>query len=270
MSSRSASKFRMENLFPGVVAYVLLSALSLSAQGKQLFKGQIAACTCAPPGDHKGILTAPGSTPYCPPPCMNTGTMYVLSNSVNQYVFQFDKQDFPRTYAGQNVYVIGTLDRPTGTIHVNNIVPDISPIIRRAKTVSLVCDACPRAMSKAKPAAFEELSNWGRFTVASNPKSADLIFLFSANRYLGDFVTRDGPDTRPVHIETIYMNVLDPHSGISLWGDSLREGSWFVASATKDLIGELRELMEAGEDPAEQKLFLARHWAVKVDKNSGK
>jgi hypothetical protein len=270
MPCSSASKFGMEKLFSGVIACVLFSALSLSAQGQQLFKGQITSCTCAPPGDHTGTPTGKGSTPYCPPPCTNSGGKYVLSNAANQFVFQFDNQDFPRTYAGQHVYVIGTLDRPTGTIHINNIVPDVSPIIRRAKTVSIVCDACPRAMSKAKPAALEELLNWERFTVVSDPKTADLIFLFSANRYLGDYLTRDGPDTRPVHIEITYRNIIDPHTGLSLWGDSEREGSWFVVSATKDLINELRELMEAGDNPAERKLFLARHWVVKVDRNSVK
>ena len=56
----------------------------------------------------------------------------------------------------------------------------------------------------------------------ANRRKADLIFLFSANSYLGDYGTRDGPDTRPVHVDITFMNVVDPHTGESLWGDSRR------------------------------------------------
>jgi hypothetical protein len=83
-------------------------------------------------------------------------------------------------------------------------------------------------------------------------------------------LTRDGPDTRPVHVETAYMNVLDPRTGENLWGDSERQGSWFVAEATKDLVDELRELLEADENPAQRQLLLKRHWVSRVAPDSEK
>jgi len=77
-----------------------------------------------------------------------------------------------------------------------------------------------------------------------NPKQADLIFMFSANPYLGDYLTRKGPDTRPVRIDSTILTVIDPHTGEELWSDSRHWGSWRVAGATKDLIQELRGEME--------------------------
>jgi hypothetical protein len=194
----------------------------------------------------------------------------VLVDAKAKLAYSFDKQDLPRTYASQQVYVIGTLDKTKGTIRVHNMIPDVVPKIKRAKTVVIVCDACPRGMAKAKQAAFEEVLDWKRLTIVPDPKHADLIFLFSANRYLGDYITRDGPDTRPVHVEITYFNVLDPRTGQSLWGDYERVGSWFVGSATKDLIKELREIMEADVDPAERDAFLKRNHIFKIATDTGK
>ncbi len=212
-----------------------------------------------------GTTTAP-----CPPPCVNAGVKYLLSDPRNKATYQFDNQNFARVYAAVNVYVIGRLNGTSGTIHVENIIPDLPPIVRRAKTVSIVCDACPRGMAKARPAALEQLTVWKRYKVVPDPKSADLIFLFSANRYLGDYLTRDGPDPRPVHIDITYMNVVDPRSGQNLWGDYERLGSWFVGSATKDLIDEFRELLEADDSPAERQLFMKRYRIPKAPTDTGK
>jgi len=254
----------------GIAVCTLFSAPSLFAQGEQVFKGQITQCSCAAPDEHAAMPDKDRTLQPCAPPCANAGGQYVLSGANNKVAFHFDKQDFPRAFAGEYVFVIGTLDRESGTIRVKNIVPDLPSQIRRAKTVSIVCDACPRGMAKARRAALEELMVWKRFTVVPDPKMADLIFLFSANRYLGDYVTRDGPDTRPVHVETTYMNVVDPHTGENLWGDYEREGSWFVGSATKDLIAELREILEVEQSQAERHAFLIRHEIPKVPTDLGK
>ena len=85
--------------------------------------------------------------------------------------------------------------------------------------------------------------SWGRFQLVESPRGADLVFLFSGNPYLGDYLTRDGPDTRPVFIESTIMTVIDANTGGALWTDSRRWGSWRVAGATKDLIDELKDLM---------------------------
>lgn len=270
MSCRLGARLRIITVFLGVAVCVAFSAPGLFAQGEQVFQGQITQCSCGGQDDHAAAPNNGGTATRCPPPCANGDIKYVLGNIKNRVAYQFDKQDFPRIFAAQNVLVVGTLDNATGTIHVNNIVQDLPPKIKRAKTISIICDACPRGMAKAKGAAFQELTAWKRFTIVPDPKKADLVFLFSANRYLGDLVTRDGPDTRVVHVESTYMNVIDPLTGESLWGDSERVGSWFTASATRDLIDELREWMEADASLGERKLFLKRHWIIKAAVNTGK
>ena len=90
-------------------------------------------------------------------------------------------------------------------------------------------------MAAAWLAAFRALADWGRFDILPDPKKADLIFLFSANPYLGDYGTRDGPDARPVSVDITYMDVVDPHTGESFWDGSRRLGSWFVTQGDERL-----------------------------------
>jgi hypothetical protein len=115
-------------------------------------------------------------------------------------------------------------------------------------------------MANAWAAAFQALTEWGRFDVTPDPKKADLIFLFAANPYEGDYLTRDGPDMRPVFIKTTYMSVIDAGTGRNLWSDSRQWGSWFVSEATRDLFIEFKEQVAVGESQEERILFL-------VDKN---
>lgn len=99
-------------------------------------------------------------------------------------------------------------------------------------------------MAVAEGRALHELQLWGRFQIVYQRDEADLVFLFSANEYLGDYLTRDGPDKRPVSVDFTIMTVVDPRTGESLWSDSRRWGSWRVDHATKELIAELREQIE--------------------------
>ena len=116
--------------------------------------------------------------------------------------------------------------------------------ILRSDTVYIDCKACPRALANAGKTANLELRDWGRFRVVDDPRYADLVFMYSGNPYLGDYITRDGPDTRPVHIETTFMTIIDPKTGDGLWMDARKWGSLRVSGATKDLIEELRHQME--------------------------
>jgi hypothetical protein len=175
------------------------------------------------------------------------GDKYVLFNPENKTFYQFDGHKKPKNFVGANVVVIGDLNEATGTIHADNIFRALPPKVTQAKSVYIDCDACPRGMAAAWQAAFQGLSDWGRFDIVPDPKKADLIFLFSANPYLGDYVTRDGPDKRPVFIKITYMDVVDPHTGASLWADTREWGSWRVASATEDLIVELKHQWEIEE-----------------------
>ena len=268
MSSTSAARWRIGMLILAAAACVLFNAAGLFAEDEQMFEGQITYCTCTAPDGHAAAPDNAGTAVRCPPPCTNVGPSYVLLDAKNRVAYQLDGQSLLKPFAAQDVFVIGTLNG--GTIHVANIVRDLPPKIKRATTVAIVCDACPRGMAKARKAAFEQLTVWNRFAVVPDPKKADLIFLFSANRYLGDYVTRDGPDKRPVSVATTYMNVVDPRTGVSLWGDSERFGSWFVATATKDLIDELREQLEADVNPVERQSFLKRYKIPKTATDTGK
>jgi hypothetical protein len=119
----------------------------------------------------------------------------------------------------------------------------ISAKIMQANSVYVDCD-CPRGLAAAREEALQQLHGWGRFQIAQNRRETDLVLLFSGNPYLGDYITRDGPDTRNVSIESTILTVIDPNTGESLWTDSRRWGSWRVKGATKDLLTELREQME--------------------------
>ena len=116
--------------------------------------------------------------------------------------------------------------------------------LMQASSVYIDC-VCPRALAAAREKALEQLLDWGRFRLVESPHAADLVFLFSGNPYLGDYLTRDGPDKRPVFIESTIMTVIDANTGKALWTDYRRWGSWRVSGATKDLIDELKGQMAA-------------------------
>jgi hypothetical protein len=227
----------------GPLLCVLFGALSLTAQGEQVFKGKI----CVEPDGRTAISEKSQATAQRTFAPAKKGAKYVLSNLENKTAYQLDSGKKSKIFAGNNVVVIGTLDKVTGTIHVADMFRALPPKVTRAKSVYIDCDACPRGMAVAWLAAFQELSDWGRFDINPDPRQADLIFLISANPYLGDYVTRDGPDKRPVRVDITYMNVVDPQTGKSFWDDSKRWGSLLVARATKDLIVEFKEELEIEE-----------------------
>ncbi len=236
----SAPGFQMEKAIIEVVAFVLFGALSLAAQGKQVFKGEI----CLGPGGRTAMLEDTQTTERCTVEGAKRGANYVLSNFENKTVYQLDGHKKLKDFAGNYVVVIGILDKAAGTIHVNDMFRALPPKVAQARSAYIDCDACLRGMAAAWLAAFQQLTDWGRFDIVPDPRKADLIFLFSANPYLGDYVTRDGPDKRPVRVDITYMDVVDPHTGESLWGDSRQWGSLLVARATKDLLNEFKEELE--------------------------
>jgi hypothetical protein len=239
----SAPGFRMGKAIIGVVAFILFGASSLAAQGKQVFKGEI----CLGPGGRTAILEDTQTTERCNVEGAKRGANYVLANFENKTVYQLDGHKKLKDFAGDNVVVVGSLDQIAGTIHVDDVYRALPPKVARARSVHIGCDGCVRGMAAAWLAAFQELTEWGKFDIVPDPRKADLIFLFSANPYLGDYVTRDGPDKRPVRVDITYMDVVDPRTGESLWGDSRRWGALFVAKATKDLITAFKEELEFEE-----------------------
>ena len=234
----------------GFAACAFFCASSVAAQGEQIFKGKI----CLGPEGRTPIIQNGQASLPCTIAHPKRGAKYILFNSENKITYHLDGHPNPKPFAGEETIIIGTLDNASGTIHVDEIVRGLPPIVARAKSVYIDCDACPRGMAAAWRAAFEELEDWGRFDINPDPKKADLIVLFSANPYLGDFVTRDGPDKRPVMIKTTYMNVVDPQTGRDLWGDSRQWGSLFVAKAARDLIKEFRLRLQEENQTVPQSL----------------
>jgi hypothetical protein len=125
----------------------------------------------------------------------------------------------------------------------NNERPPLPAKIMQADSVYIDC-VCPRVLAAAQETALHELQSWGRFKMSADRRHTDLVFLFSGNPYLGDYLTRDGPDKRPVAIQSTIMTVIDPNTGNTLWTDSRRWGSWRVRGAAKDLVEEFRQQME--------------------------
>lgn len=236
----TAQGIRFARTIASVAACVLFGALGVAAQEEHIFKGQI----CQGPGI-PAALFAPNLAPaQCTTAPHKRRAHYVLTNPAENIAYQLDGHKIPRDFAGSDVFVVGSLDADSATIHVDDIYRALPPKVTKAKSVYIDCDSCVRGMAAAWLAAFEQLSDWGRFDVVPDRKKADLILLLSANPYLGDFVTRDGPDKRPVKVDITYMNVVDPRTGESFWDDSRQWGALFVARATKDLIGEFKDEFE--------------------------
>jgi hypothetical protein len=155
-------------------------------------------------------------------------------------------------------------------IHVSDVMRALSPKVMKAVLVYVDCVDCPGAMAAAKKTSLQEVAGWKRFYLASDSHKADLIFLFSARPYLGDYLTRDRPPSGLIRVKAAYMNVLDPRTGESLWGDSREWGSWLVGSATKDLIDEFRAQVDAQEGRVAQLLSFDRDQNRKGFPNLGK
>jgi hypothetical protein len=227
----------------GLAACSLFAAITLTGQNMQIFKGEV----CLGTANRATYLGSTHSATECKGEHGKRGAHYFLADPVNNTVYRLEGHKRPGAFAGNDVIVIGSLDRETGTIYVEDLFRAFPQKVTQAKSVYIDCDACPRGMAVAWLAAFEELTDWGRFDVVPDPKKADLIFLLSANPYLGDYVTRDGPDKRPVSVDITYVNVVDPLTGKSFWDDSRQWGALLVARATKDLIAEFKEQLKLEE-----------------------
>ena len=117
--------------------------------------------------------------------------------------------------------------------------------IKKATSAAIDCSDCPRSLANAAKAAKQALTMWDRFRLVDDPQRADILFVLSGNPYIGDYLTRKGPDERPVKIDSTFVTVIDPRTGEQLWSDSRNWGSWRVSGATKALIDELRSELEA-------------------------
>ena len=270
MPSGSAPSFRTKRAIIGIAVWVLFTPLLLVAQGEQAFEGEITDSMCTGPSGQAAMLKQGETVARCTIACVKMGAKYVLSNAENKTVYKLDDQMKPEALAGHNVVAVGTLDKATGTIHVADMIGALPPKVMKAVLVYVDCVDCPRGMAAAKKAAVREVGNWKRFYLVPDWHKADLIFLFSARPYLGDYITRDGEHRGPISVETTYMNIIDPRTGESLWGDSRKWGSWFVGSATKDLIDGFRVQVDAEEGRVAGLLAFDKDQHLKAAPNQGK
>jgi hypothetical protein len=128
---------------------------------------------------------------------------------------------------------------PKNTKATKEKVAPLSSKILQARTVFLDCD-CRKEMAISVPTALPELLDWGRYQLVADRHQADLILLFSMNPYLGDYLTRDGPDKRPALVDYTILSVIDGQTGELLWNDYKRRGYMLVALATRELMHEFR------------------------------
>ena len=104
----------MKHLILNLLAVAVLSA----AQGKQTFTGTITDNMCAKAG-HSQMRMGPTDA-ECTIACITThDATYVLYDGTD--VNALSDQQTPKTFAGQKVKVIGTLNAKTKTIQVDSI-----------------------------------------------------------------------------------------------------------------------------------------------------
>ncbi|PYU41498.1 MAG: hypothetical protein DMG54_19580 [Acidobacteria bacterium] len=113
-----------------------------------------------------------------------------------------------------------------------------SPRIQSAKSVYFEDKTGVDAVGNK---ALAQLKRWGRFQIVKDRKQADLIFILSADPYKGGYIIASGGQTGTVengHIEEdrvpnydkqapvryVFLTVLDPKTGDTLWSDSHRWG----------------------------------------------
>jgi hypothetical protein len=117
--------------------------------------------------------------------------------------------------------------------------PPLSPKILAAKSIYLDCD-CRKEMAVSLANALPELLDWGRYKLVPDREHADLVLFFSMNPYLGDYLTRDGPDKRPGVVDFTILTVIDAHTGEALWSDWKRWGYMLVSYASRSLVRDFR------------------------------
>lgn len=136
-----------------------------------------------------------------------------------------------------------------------------SPKILAAKTVYFDNQTGADSVGAA---ALAQLKKWTRFQIVGDKKSADLIFLLSADPYNGGYIIFSGGQTgtvdssgqlqedrvpnynRQAPIRDAYLTVIDPKTGQNLWSDSHVWGGLLTGanSAGERLVKKLENQVE--------------------------
>lgn len=105
----------MKNLLLLLAASMLLLGVSSAAQKDTAYIGEIMDSRCAAMGNHGGK-----DAKACTLTCVKGGSSFVLY-AADKSIYQLDDQKKPLAFAGQQVKVMGTLDKASKTIHVTDI-----------------------------------------------------------------------------------------------------------------------------------------------------
>ncbi len=120
----------MRKLALGFITILALASLSFGAsrthkgaKGKG-FTGEIMDSACAKQGSHEAMEKMENlgnDAKACTLKCVQMGSKFVLYDAAKKATYELDDQTKPKEFAGQKVKVTGTYDKPTKTIHVENI-----------------------------------------------------------------------------------------------------------------------------------------------------
>jgi hypothetical protein len=122
----------------------------------------------------------------------------------------------------------------------------VSPKILAAKSIYFDNQTGSAAAGQK---ALNELKKWGRFEIVPSPQDADLILLFSVERYEAGTVvfgkTIQAPD-KPAPASYAYLTVIDPKTGESLWSDGHDWGGLITGwnRAGQQLVEKLRKQIQ--------------------------
>jgi hypothetical protein len=130
-----------------------------------------------------------------------------------------------------------------------------SPKIQSAKSVYFKDKTGVDAVGNE---ALAQLKKWGRFQIVQDRKQADLIIMLSADPYKGGYIITSGGQTgtiesgrigedrvpnynRQAPVRYVFLTVIDPKTGDTLWRDSHRWGGLLTGynSAGERLVKKL-------------------------------
>ncbi len=125
----------MKKLLPLAVMSMMLPMLAFalptpsshsvasSAPHEKTYRGQIMDSACAKEGSHtQGYKMTGTDTPKaCTLACVHGGSTFVLYNGNHKTTYKLDNQNDAKPFAGENVKVMGTLNKSDDTIHVDKI-----------------------------------------------------------------------------------------------------------------------------------------------------
>jgi hypothetical protein len=116
----------MKKLSLALTGLLFLASLSVAAPKGKAHSGEIMDSQCAGMGGHDPAgykMTSTSNAKDCSLACVKMGGKFVLHDAAKKATYQLDDQDKPKDLAGQKVKVTGSYDKPSKTIHVENIAP---------------------------------------------------------------------------------------------------------------------------------------------------